>query len=66
MHKGDRILLSDGQIALRVLTTRGQEVVCQVENGGELREHQGINLPGIRLKIPALTPKGSAGPCIRA
>jgi pyruvate kinase len=57
VHKGDRILLSDGQIALRVLSTREREVICQVENGGELKAHQGINLPGIKLKIPALTPK---------
>ena len=57
VHKGDRILLSDGNISLRVISTRGSEVVCQVENGGELREHQGINLPGVRLKIPSLTPK---------
>jgi pyruvate kinase len=57
VHKGDRILLSDGEISLRVLSTRGHEVVCQVENGGELGEHQGINLPGIRLKIPSLTRK---------
>ncbi|MGA8144918.1 MAG: pyruvate kinase [Candidatus Acidiferrales bacterium] len=57
VHKGDRILLSDGNIALRVVSTRGEEVVCQVENGGELREHQGINLPGVKLKIPSLTAK---------
>ncbi len=57
VHKGDRILLRDGEIALRVLSTRGREVVCQVENGGELGEHQGINLPGVKLKIPSLTPK---------
>jgi len=57
VHKGDRILLSDGQIALRVLSTREREVICQVENGGELKPHQGINLPGVKLKIPALTRK---------
>jgi pyruvate kinase len=57
VHKDDRILLSDGNIALRVRVTHGTEVICQVENGGELREHQGINLPGIKLKIPSLTPK---------
>jgi pyruvate kinase len=57
VHKGDAILLSDGEIALRVLSTRGSDVVCQVENGGELGEHKGINLPGIRLKIPSLTAK---------
>ena len=28
-----------------------------MENGGELGEHQGINLPGVKLKIPSLTPK---------
>src|SRR5580692_7551621 len=58
VHKCDRILVSDGNIALRVLSTRGESVICQVENGGELREHQGINLPGVKLKIPSLTPKG--------
>jgi pyruvate kinase len=57
VHKGDRILVSDGNIAMRVLSTRGETVICQVENGGELREHQGINLPGVKLKIPSLTPK---------
>jgi pyruvate kinase len=57
VHKGDQILLHDGEISLRVVSTRGREVVCQVENGGELAEHQGINLPGVKLKIPSITPK---------
>jgi pyruvate kinase len=57
VRKGDRILLNDGEISLRVLSTRGREVVCQVENGGELGENKGINLPGVKLKIPSLTPK---------
>jgi pyruvate kinase len=60
VRKGDRILLHDGEIALRVLSTRASEVVCQVENGGELSEHQGINLPGVKLKIPSLTRKDRA------
>jgi pyruvate kinase len=57
VKKGDLILLRDGEIALRVLSSRAGEVVTQVENGGDLGEHQGINLPGVTLKIPALTPK---------
>jgi pyruvate kinase len=57
VRKGDRILLNDGEISLRVVSTRGQEVVSQVENGGELGENKGINLPGVKLKIPSLTPK---------
>lgn len=57
VHHGDQILLKDGEISLRVLSTRGKDVICQVENAGEIGEHQGINLPGIKLKIPSLTAK---------
>jgi pyruvate kinase len=54
---GSRILLRDGLIELRVRTIRGTDVVCDVLNGGMLGEHQGINLPGTALSIPALTKK---------
>jgi pyruvate kinase len=54
---GARILLRDGLIELRVRTVRGKDVVCDVLNGGALGEHQGINLPGTALSIPALTEK---------
>jgi pyruvate kinase len=54
---GARILLRDGLIELRVRTVRGKDVVCDVLNGGSLGEHQGINLPGTALSIPALTEK---------
>jgi pyruvate kinase len=54
---GARILLSDGLIELRVRGVRDADVECDVVNGGMLAEHQGINLPGIALTIPALTEK---------
>jgi len=57
VHKGDRILLADGLIELRVLSTARQRIVCRVVNGGDLNEHQGVNLPGVKLRIPALTEK---------
>ncbi|HUO16739.1 MAG TPA: pyruvate kinase [Verrucomicrobiae bacterium] len=57
LSQGARILLSDGLIELRVRRTRGNDVVCEVLNGGLLGEHKGINLPGIALSIPALTDK---------
>lgn len=57
VHRGDRILLSDGLIELRVLQVRDREVICEVVNGGALGENKGINLPGIKLRVPALTPK---------
>ena len=54
---GDRVLLSDGLIELRVDKTTNRDVICQVENGGVLGESKGINLPGVKLHVPALTPK---------
>lgn len=60
VHRGDRILLSDGLIELHVQQVRGQEVICKVINGGLLGENKGINLPGIKLRVPALTPKDRA------
>jgi len=57
VHRGDRILLSDGLIELRVERVSGRDVNCRVVNGGALGEHKGINLPGVHLRVPALTPK---------
>ncbi|MBV9183521.1 MAG: pyruvate kinase, partial [Acidobacteria bacterium] len=57
VRSGSRILLSDGRIELRVDQVDGDDVACQVINGGTLSEHQGINLPGAALSIPALTEK---------
>ena len=54
---GDRIMLSDGLIELRVLETTGDEVITEVVFGGDLREKQGINLPGVNVSAPSLTPK---------
>src|SRR6266705_1727284 len=60
VHRSDRILLSDGLIELRVEKVSGREVICEVANGGALGEHKGINLPGVKLRVPALTPKDRA------
>ncbi len=57
VRRGDRILLSDGLIELRVEGVHGREVRCHVVNGGALGEHKGINLPGVKLRVPALTEK---------
>jgi pyruvate kinase len=60
VHRGDRILLSDGLIELRVEQVRDRQVICEVVNGGALGQHKGINLPGLKLRVPALTPKDRA------
>jgi len=54
---GDRILLDDGLIELRVLDTGATDIRCQVVHGGLLKEHKGINLPGVAVSAPALTEK---------
>jgi pyruvate kinase len=60
VHRGDRILLSDGLIELRVESVHKRDVNCRVVNGGALGEHKGINLPGVNLRVPALTPRDKA------
>jgi pyruvate kinase len=54
---GDSILIDDGNIELRVVEVRDDCVVTDVVHGGELGEHKGINLPGVNVSIPALSPK---------
>jgi pyruvate kinase len=54
---GACILLSDGLIELRVAAIRGDDVECEVINGGLLGEHKGINLPGTIVRVPSLTEK---------
>jgi len=57
VEPGARILLSDGLIELRVIAVRGDDVECEVINGGLLGEHKGINLPGTVVNVPSLTEK---------
>jgi pyruvate kinase len=59
VEQGSRILLSDGLIELRVHEVVGDDVVCEVVNGGMLGENKGINLPGIPVRVPSLTDKDS-------
>jgi pyruvate kinase len=57
LEAGARILLSDGLIELAVLAVKGDDVECEIINGGLLGENKGINLPGIPVKVPSLTEK---------
>ncbi len=54
---GDRILLNDGMIELQVQGVSPPAVACEVQEGGQLGEHQGMNLPGVDLSISAPTEK---------
>ena len=57
VRPGDRLLLADGSVELRVDATDGTEIQTTVVEGGELGEHKGINAPGVPLPTSAITPK---------
>ena len=46
-----------GLIELHVKEVQGPRIVCLVLNGGELGERKGVNVPGVKIKLPALTEK---------
>ena len=54
---GNKILIDDGLIELQVEKVDGTEIVCTVINGGELGEKKGVNVPNVKIKLPALTEK---------
>ena len=54
---GNKILIDDGLIELEVVKVDGTEIVCTVINGGELGEKKGVNVPNVKIKLPALTEK---------
>lgn len=57
VRAGNRILLDDGLLELRVERVEGTEVGCVVVHGGRLKDKKGMNLPGVPLSTPALTQK---------
>ena len=54
---GATILLNDGLLSLEVTRIDPPRVVARVLDGGELTSHKGMNLPGVQVSAPALTPK---------
>ncbi|HEX8005134.1 MAG TPA: pyruvate kinase [Trebonia sp.] len=57
LRPGDRLLVDDGKIDLRVLDVTGPDIRCQVVHGGPVSDHKGISLPGAALSIPPLSEK---------
>jgi len=53
---GERILIDDGQIAMTVIEIKGNEIHCRVENGGVLTTRKSVNIPGVRLSMPYMSP----------
>ncbi|MBI4678945.1 MAG: pyruvate kinase [Elusimicrobia bacterium] len=60
VRRGQRILLADGRMELRVEGTRGRSILAKVVRGGALGGRKGVNLPDTKLSTPALTAKDRA------
>ena len=60
LKKGDPVLLDDGLIRLKVLSTTGEAggvVTCRIQDGGPVSSRKGINVPGTLVDLPAIGPK---------
>ena len=51
---GDTILIDDGLVGLKINEIKGNDIICTVENSGIVKNHKGVNLPGVKINLPAL------------
>jgi pyruvate kinase len=57
VRPGTTLLVDDGRVVLEVTAVQGAGVRTQVVVGGRVSDHKGLNLPGVRVSVPALTGK---------
>jgi pyruvate kinase len=57
VRAGDRLLIDDGKVDLRVLDVDGDDITCEVVDGGPVSDHKGISLPGVAVSVPPLSDK---------
>jgi pyruvate kinase len=57
VNPGDIVLLDNGEIRLKVTAKTANTIECEALTPGRLGSHRHINLPGIKIGLPALTPK---------
>lgn len=54
---GNRILIDDGLIEMVVKEVRGEDIICQVVNGGVVSDHKGVNVPNVHISLPYMSEK---------
>jgi pyruvate kinase len=57
LHKGQRLLIDDGKLRLRVIRADDNEIFCSAEVGGMISDRKGVNVPDAVVPVPALTEK---------
>ena len=54
---GDRLLIDDGKVRLKIVDAQDRRIVAEVQVGGKISDHKGVNVPDVVVPIPALTDK---------
>ncbi|HAF73429.1 MAG TPA: pyruvate kinase [Corynebacterium variabile] len=54
---GDRLLVDDGKVGLVCTSVEGNDVICEVTEGGPVSNNKGVSLPGMDISVPALSEK---------
>ena len=57
LEKGQRLLINDGKIRLKVIRADESEILCSAEVGGVISDRKGVNVPDAEIPIPAMTDK---------
>ena len=57
LEKGQRLLINDGKIRLKVIRAEPDRLLCSAEVGGVISDRKGVNVPDAEVPIPALTEK---------
>ena len=57
VRPSDRLLVDDGKVDLRVVDVNGEDITCEVLQGGPVSDHKGISLPGVAVSVPPLSEK---------
>jgi len=54
---GDQLLIDDGLVGMTIDEIKDGKIICTVNNGGLIKDYKSINVPGVKVKLPAITDK---------
>jgi pyruvate kinase len=60
VSEGDQLTVDNGELLMRIQDIKEDRLICEVITAGAMGSRRHINLPGVRLKLPALTEKDRA------
>lgn len=55
VHTGDKILINDGIVELKVKEIMNKDIICEIIHGGQISNRKSINVPDLKLNLPSLT-----------